>query len=427
MKRTILTLFAALALGACGKEASEQPHEQGTDAKATEGVPGQNGERKILYYRDPMGGPATSPVPKKDSMGMDYIPVYENEPAAANEVGVSISPEIIQAIGVQTEPAAITAFGQAVRAFGAVAENTRLQTIVSSRVEGWIKGLAVNAVGDAVKEGDPLFRLQSPELVAAEQDFLVALRSGAASRIAASSQRLRSLGLQEQTIADLKAGVAADRMVPFYAAHDGVVAALNVRDGAYVKPGDEIAILQNYSQVWVIASIAERDLPLIKKGAKASAQFPNSPGAERKGVVDFVYPTVDAVTRTGKARIVLDNSDGVLRPGAYADVVVAVDLKKRLAVPSEAILRDSSGEHVVVAMGGGRFMPMTVKTGIVADGMTEIIDGLKAGDDVVVSGQFLIDSESSLREAFRKMAPPHAHGASSDEARPKSAGDEGTP
>ena len=211
------------------------------------------------------------------------------------------------------------------------------------------------------------------------------------------------------SLAGIKASGTVAATTPFYAERDGVVSMLSVRKGAFIKSGESIATIADYREVWVIASIAEQDMPLIKGGAPASLAFRNAPSADRAAVIDYVYPTVDPKTRTGQARIVLDNRDGALRPGAYADISFEIEARPRLAAPSEAILRDARGAHVVMAMGEGRFMSIPVKTGAVAGGMTEILSGLAPGDAIVVSGQFLIDSESSLRESLRKMTPPSGH------------------
>ncbi|MFQ5563481.1 MAG: efflux RND transporter periplasmic adaptor subunit [Parvularculaceae bacterium] len=412
MKRFAIIFLLALAALGCTRDEPEET-EQAED------------KGEILYYKHPMGLPDTSPVPKKDPMGMDYIPVYASDLAGAGaDEGVAVSPEIIQTIGVRTTSIEMKDFGRTVRAFGAVEENTRLQTVVSARVEGWVDELAVTAVGDEVKTGDLLLRLYSPDLIAAQQDYLVAAKSGSAGRLASAARRLKSLGLQDRTIDALRKTGRIEERAPIYAEHDGVVAALDVREGGFVRPGNRIAMIQDYSTVWVIASLADQDLSEIAPGMQVMLDFPTIPADGRPGEIDYVYPTVDPKTRTGKARIVLDNNDGALRPGAYADVTVTLDGRPRLAVTSEAVLRDSRGAYVVRALGAGRFAPTPVKTGIVAMGLTEIISGAEAGDHVVASAQFLIDSESNLRESLHKMmdmdgdAPPvaaagaHDHGGS---------------
>lgn len=362
--------------------------------------------------------PGTCPI-----CGMDLVPVEAEEPTATagtepapdsarqktasrghqSRAVVTIAPETIQNMGVRTIPAEMTMFGRTVRAFGAVTENTRLQTVVSSRVDGWIEDLAVTAVGDHLKKGDLLFRLYSPDLVAAQQDYLAALRRGVQGRIVSAGRRLESLGVQKQTLEGLRRSRKAQERIPVYAEHDGVVARLEVRQGAYVKSGNTIVVIQDYSSVWVKASVAEKDMALLDVDVSARLHFPSLPGQEIAGRVDYIHPTVDPRSRTGKVRLVIENPKGALRPGAYSHVVFDVEKQERLAVPSEAILRDSRGAYVVKALGSGRFQPLRVEDGVTSAGRTEILSNLKPGEEVVVSGQFLIDSESALRESFRKL------------------------
>ncbi|ADM10800.1 heavy metal efflux protein, putative [Parvularcula bermudensis HTCC2503] len=336
--------------------------------------------------------------------GMDLVPVSEAPLVdGGDQAGIAVSPAMIQTMGVRTAPAEVVSFARQVRAFGRVEPSTRAETVAASRVEGWIEDLAVTAEGDRVEAGDLLYRVYSPDLIGAQQDYLAALRSGAGGRIEAAAQRLRSLGMQDGVIATLREGRAVIERMPVTAEEDGVVSALSVREGTYVTPGDVILRLQRYDEVWIIASVAEQDLPLIAEGTPATVTVSAAAVPEREATVDYVYPTIDPETRTGRVRIVLSNDDQALRTGAYADVTFAVDDRPRLSVPSEAILRDSRGAHVVMALGGGRFAPRPVQTGLSALGQTEIVAGLEPGEEIVTSGQFLLDSEASLREGFSKM------------------------
>lgn len=370
--------------------------------------------------------PGTCPV-----CGMDLVaaPGLRDATATAHHghgdaaTVIAVAPEMIQTMGVRTAPAAVTSFGRTVRAFGHVAPSTRLESVAASRVEGWIEDLTVTAEGDRVPPGGLLYRVYSPDLVAAQQDYLAALRSQAPDRLASAARRLRSLGVQASVVDSMTKRRELIETVPVYAEAGGVVSMLAVREGAYVKPGDTILQLQAYDEVWIIAAIAEKDLAGVAAGANVSVGFPAASIAPRSGQVDYVYPTVEPDTRTGRVRIVLDNRDGHLRPGTYADVRLAVTSRERLSVPSEAILWDSSGAHVIVALGRGRFAARAVTTGIEARGRTEVLDGLDAGEPVVVSGQFLLDSETRLREGFDKLAPPasDAAGVPADPASPAAA------
>lgn len=342
--------------------------------------------------------------------GMDLVPLETEEgsdatsaPEVSKRARVKISPQIIQKIGVRMEPAELTEFGREVRSYGLVTENTRLQTMISGRVEGWIEELAVTAVGDEVEKDALLFSLYSPDLISAQQDYLSALGTGAQGRIRAAGRRLQSLGVQESPMENLRQTREIYQQVPFYAETAGIVSELPVRVGSFVKPGDMIAAVQDYSTVWIRAAVAEKDISMLEEGIPARAFFPNLAGTELTAVVDYIHPTIDTKTRTGQVRLVLANPDGVLRPGAYADMVFEVGTVKRLAIPSEAILQDSSGNYVIIALGDGQFEARSIKTGVASRGQTEVVTGVNSGEMIVVSGQFLIDSESALRESFRKL------------------------
>lgn len=358
-----------------------------------------------LYYKNPMGLADTSPVPKKDSMGMDYIPVYAE---AATGRGVVVPSEMLQTMGVRTARAGLASFGRTVRAYGNVQSNERLESTSTSRLEGWIESLTVRAEGDPVSRGALLYRVYSPDLIAAQKDYLASAKIGNDARIASVRQRLRSLGMQNATIDQLARTGALIERIPVYAETAGIVKSLDVREGDYVKPGTPVLRLQSYSDVWIIASVAEQDLPYIDAGMAASLSVPSAPESAVAGKVDYIYPTIDPKTRTAQVRILVDNASGALRPGAYADVSFDLDGSERLAVPGEAVLRDSSGAHVIVALGDGRFDARAVQTGVSARGLTEIVNGLQPGDLVVASGQFMLDSEVNLREGLAKLSQPDA-------------------
>ena len=366
-----------------------------------------SGKGEILYYKNPMGLPDTSPVPKKDSMGMDYIPVYKNEGQSG---GVVVSPEMIQTMGIRTVTVGTATFNQALRAYGTVEPNTRLESMAASRLEGWISGLTVRAEGDTVRRGQRLYSIYTPELIAAQKDYLASLQIGNSRRIASVRQRLISKGMQESLVERLTDTRELIERVPVYAESSGVVTQLMVRDGDYLKPGDPILQLQAYDKVWVIASLPESDLPKMEIGKSANLKFESAPDAAKTGKVDYIYPTIDPKTRTARVRISVDNTSGSLRPGAYADIVFEADETEasasQLSIPSQAILRDSRGAHVIVALGEGRFEPRDVTIGTSVRGRTEILSGLAEGERIVASGQFMLDSESNLREGLSKLNVP---------------------
>ncbi len=367
------------------------------------------GEKKILYWVAPMDPNYKMDKPGKSPMGMDLVPVYDDGGSSDDGEGrvtVRISSEMIQNIGVRTEKVTINNFGDEIRSYGLITENIRLQRDISSRVSGWIEMLKITAVGDEVKEGDLLFTMYSPELVSAQQDYIAAIITNTKGRINSSARRMEALGVQKKVLEDLKNSRKKLQNIPFYAETNGTISKLNIRKGTFVKSGMQIAEIQDYSSVWINVSIAEKDLQFLSKDSKAVIKFPNLGGLERTGQIDYIYPTISKASRTGKIRLVLDNIDGNLKPGAYADVEFETNIKKRLSILSEAVLKSSDGDFVVVAKGKGRFQPKEVKLGISNKGRVEVISGINEGDDIVVSSQFMIDSESSLREAFRKMKKP---------------------
>lgn len=373
-------------------------------ASQTSGAASSAASGEILYYKHPMGKADTSPVPKKDFMGMDYIPVYDDQ--NSSDGSISVAPEMIQTMGVRTAPVALADFGRSLRAFGTVETNERLENVAASRVEGWIEDLRVRAEGDTVRPGALLYRVYSPDLIAAQKDYLNSLAIGNDNRIAAVKQRLRSLGMQNIAINRLTESSSVIERVPVYAESGGTVASLQVREGDYIKPGTPILRLQSYAGVWIIARVPETDLALIDTGMPVRLDFPSAPGAPAEGRINYIYPTIDPKTRTGEVRIEIDNAAGYLRPGAYADISLDLGGEPRLAIPTEAVLRDSRGSHVILAFGEGRFAGRAVQTGISANGRTEIVAGLQPGEQVVASGQFMLDSEVNLREGLAKLQAP---------------------
>lgn len=361
-----------------------------------------SGEKKILYWVAPMDSNYRRDKPGKSPMGMDLVPIYETGDAPGT---VKISPETIQTMGVRTTKAEKAPFGTEVRAVGIVEADKRTQQELTSRTEGWIEGLKIEAMGDTVAKGDVLYRLYSPELISAQKDYISALATGIKGRINATRKRLEFMGVQPGTIATITSGRKDIEKLPFYAEAAGTVSKIMVREGSYIKPGEMIAQIEDYSNVWVEASVAEKDMPFISSEAEAKVRFPNLNNKMIKAKVDYIYPTIDATTRIGKIRLLVAN-EGDIRPGLYADVMFETKSEQRLSIPTEAILHDADGEHVIVALGDGRFAPRDIETGIAGGGRTEVLSGLEEGANIVVSSQFLIDSESSLRESLTKMQPP---------------------
>lgn len=378
---------------------------------ASEPARAPSGTNRILYYRNPMGLPDTSPVPKKDSMGMDYIPVRENEAAEAGAGMVTIAPGRMQVLGVRTAPVERrAALARTLRATGTVQFDERGMAVVSTRVGGWVERLEVAATGDAVKAGQVVAEIYAPDLVASEEEFLVASRMGMA---AASIQRLRALGVPDAEITRLRRTGEAAQRIPVLAPADGVVTEKMVVQGTRIGPEQPLFRTARLAPIWVIAEVQEQDLGIVRPGQQAAATFVTYPGRSFAGVVDFIYPSLAADTRTGRVRIVIANADQALRAGMFASVTIESPVGAAgpvLTVPSSAILDGGTRQIVLVERGEGRFEPRPVRSGARGDGTTEILDGVTAGEKVVVGANFLIDAESNLRTALQAFTAGQAQG-----------------
>jgi len=364
-------------------------------------------DHRVLYYRNPMGLPDTSPKPKKDSMGMEYLPVYADDGAQGDPPGtVRITPGRLQTLGVKTEAAEMRSpSARAIRATGILQFDERRLATVTTKVPGWIEHLAVAATGDPVKRGQVLAEIYAPDLVASEEEYLVASRMGGAIG-AASDQRLRALDIPEEEIARLRRTGRSTRRIAVMASADGVVIDKPVQEGMRVDAGEALYKTADLSSIWLIAQAQEQDLGAIQPGERARASFVAFPGRSFEGKVEFVYPSLSAETRTARVRIVLPNPDGALRAAMYANVEIdaATGGEPVLSVPNSAVLDSGIRQVVLVAGDEGRFEPRPVKLGIHGDGWVQVLDGIKPGERVVVGANFLIDAESNLRAALQGFA-----------------------
>ena len=351
------------------------------------------------YIADEFG---SCPICGMDLVKLQTIDQDETSSQDNQKPIITIPSETIQKMGVRIAKVEPSKFGKKIRSFGIVKENERLQSELSARVEGWIETLKITAVGDEVKDGDLLFEMFSPELIVSQRDFLLAQRQSKSSQ-SNIKKRLVSFGLQQKALDLIAKKREVQQNVPFFATQNGTIAEINVTPGTYVKKGMTIAKIQDYSTVWIIVNVSEKDLGFIKKGTNATVHFPNLPGKRLTSTVDYIYPDVNETTRTGRVRLIIDNKDGSLRPGTYADIVFETKIEERLSVPSEAILKDQTGTYVVTSLGQGKFQSKSVELGLVTGGRSEIKSGLKTGEKIVISSQFLIDSESTLRESFNKL------------------------
>ena len=364
-----------------------------------------SGPRKLLYYRNPMGLPDISPVPKKDSMGMDYIPVYEGEEQDDGKT-VKVSPEKIQRTGVRTEAVEARVVVRPVRAVGTVMHDDSRLTVVTMRSDGFIEDLFVNRTGQHVQAGEPLFRIYSPDIQRAQIDLLY----GGGSSQDGPIQRLRNLGVPENHISAVQQSRKNLRTVDWLAPASGDVIEERVINGQFVRAGDELYRIADHSQLWIMADVAEADLPAIKIGARAKATVRAYAAEPIEGEVTFIYPELRAETRTARVRIEVPNPDGRLKIDMYADVVFEAGASEQpvIAIPASAVIDSGTRQVVLIAKGEGRFEPRPVKLGRRGDGYVEVLDGISKGEEVVTAATFLIDAESNLRAALQAFTQPEA-------------------
>jgi Cu(I)/Ag(I) efflux system membrane fusion protein len=368
-----------------------------------------------------MGLPDTSPVPKKDSMGMDYIPVYADEGSGTVPGTVTISPERVQMLGVRTEAASLRPMTHTVRAVGTVAADERRIGVVNPKFEGWIEQLHVNTAGQAVRRGAALLEVYSPDLVLAQREYLVArsaaadmaqadamARDNAKAIAAAALSRLKNWDISADQIARLQRTGVATRTLTLSAPVGGIVMEKPALQGLHFGAGDMLYRIVDLSTVWLLADVFEQDLAQIRPGQSATITVQAYPGRVFEGRVAFVYPTLNAQTRTAKVRIEVPNPDLLLKTDMYATVEITAPVESAtvLAVPDSAVLDTGTRQTVLVDRGEGRFEPRAVKLGPRADGYVAVLDGLRAGEKVVTGANFLIDAESNLRAALQAFTAP---------------------
>ena len=355
---------------------------------------------KPLYYRHPHDPNRTSPEPKQDEMGMDYVPVYAD--AAGPEV--RISPAVVNNLGVRSEPATREALVRRAATVGYVTFDERRMRQVQPRAEGWIEGLSVRAVGETVKAGQLLFTLYSPMLESAQQEYLDAQRIGNRDLIDASRDRLRALGLDAGTAERLSRSGQATGRVPFHAPIGGVITELAVREGAMVSPNMMVLTITELGSLWVIAEVPESQAAWVRPGTAAELRLPSLPGEMLSGRVEYVYPELNMETRTLRARIVLGQLGAGIRPNMLANVTLVGEASEpAVTIPRSALIRSGSEDRVVVALGEGRFAPRRVVAGSESGERVVIREGLTEGEQVVVAAQFLLDSEANLRAGMERL------------------------
>lgn len=399
--------------------------DEGQDVETASSAKSANqkdGERKILYWRAPMDPTYTSDKPGKSPMGMDLVPVYADEAAKEEQSAgtIKIDPTFVQNIGVQTAPVQRTDIPFTIRTVGNVTYNDEQLHWVNTKYDGWIEKAYVNYVGQPVKKGQKLFEIYSPQLVTTQQEYLDALdyaeklstspypdiKDRARSLLEASRQRLAYWDISDDQIAELEKTRKPRRTLSVDSPVTGMVVEKmdQALEGMHAKAGMNLYKIVDLSTIWVEAEIFENQIPWLKTGQTALLEFPYRPGRKYRGRIRYVYPYFDNKTRTMKVSISLPNPGLELKKDMYANVTFDVPSAHNvLTVPEEAVIRSGERNVVVLSLGNGEFQVRDVTLGLNGSGLYEVKKGLKEGEEIVVSSQFLIDSESNLKEAIRKM------------------------
>ena len=364
-----------------------------------EGAKPAGGDRRVLYYRNPMGLPDTSPVPKKDSMGMDYIPVYAGEDEGGNVV--TVSPGKVQRTGVRTEVVDRRVVAQPVRVPGTVALDERRVTVIATRSDAYVDHVENVTTGDRVRKGQALVHIYSPEINAAAAQLIANPGFDGARR------RLQNLNVSEAVIDEMERTRKVPMAVTWSSPRDGLVLQRTAIEGMKAAAGDTLFRIGDISTMWVLADVPERDLASVRVGQPATVRLRSAPGRAFAGKVAVIYPQVNPDTRATRVRIELPNPDGALLPDMYADVEIATgDAEPVVAVSNDAVIDTGERQVVLLDRGEGRFEPKEVKVGVRGEGYTEIRDGVAVGDRVVTAANFLIDAESNLKAALQSLTAP---------------------
>lgn len=399
-------------------------------------------EREVLFWRNPMNPAITSPVFTKDSMGMDYIPVYAEGDSGGDEPAgtVKIDPVTVQNIGVRTAKAEQRSLARQLHALGRVDFNEERLARLHPKTSGWIERLMVDETGVRVNKGTILLALYSPDLVAAQREYLVALenwesvRNSSADRmkksaknlLRSSRERLELFDVAAHQIKELEKSRKIKKQLHIHSPFAGRIMHIGARKGQYISAKNELYLIADLSRIWVNVDIYEDDLPWMKVGDHAEMTVRAAPGRVFTGKVTFIHPTMQKKSRTVRVRLEFDNPDLILKPGMFANVVLHTDAQPNaVVVPSEAIIRSGSREQIFVVREPGKFEPRLVTLGVSAGGFTQILEGVAPGEEVVTSSQFLIDSESKLREATAKMMAAMAAESTNEEMDDMDMGDMG--
>ncbi len=366
---------------------------------------GQAGDVTPLYWVAPMDPDFRRDGPGKSPMGMDLVPVYADNGLDPDDPGmIFISPDVVNNLGVRTAQVERRSMHTRITTVGYVQYDEDQLVHIHPRVEGWIERLYVQAAGDPVEAGEPLYSLYSPQLVNAQEELLLALNRDNERFVQATEDQLRALQISDAEIDDLRNTRQVKQTLTFYVPQSGVVDNLNIREGFFVGPGTTLMSIGSLNNVWVEAEVFERQAALVEAGLPVTMSLDYLPGRLWEGSVDYVYPTLNAQTRTARVRLRFENPDGLLKPNMFAQVTILADAADDvLVIPREAVIRTARQDRVVLAAGDGRFKSVAVSLGRLDDQYAEISHGVEEGEQVVVSAQFLLDSESSQTSDFMRM------------------------
>jgi multidrug efflux pump subunit AcrA (membrane-fusion protein) len=412
--KTIL-LVAAFLAGAggmflVGKYSGLPGVEKGIEREA----PSEKGVKKVLYWKAPMDPTYIRNKPGKSPMGMDLVPVYEDEEDSSEPGTVKIDPVTVQNMGVRTARIEKIPLARTIRTIGRVDYDEKRVYSVHTKIDGWIEKLYVDFTGQKVKKDDILLEIYSPQLVSTQEEYLLALKysdtleesapPGTESILELSRRRLELWDVPAHQIKELEETGRIMKTLHIHSPAEGIITEKPVVEGKFVKPGTKLYTIADISKVWVYADIYEYEIAWIGNGQEAEMTLAAYPGRVFRGRVSFIYPFMERKTRTNKVRLEFDNPGRELKPDMYANVTLKSPLgKPALAVPTEAVLLSGERSIVIVARGGGKFSPREVTLGAEAECYYQVLKGLSEGDEVVTAAHFLIDSESRLKEAVTKM------------------------
>ncbi len=372
-------------------------------------------EKKILYWVAPMDPNFRRDEPGKSPMGMDLVPVYDEGGSAENSddeyPAITVKHSIAQSMGVRTATVQKEALSRTIKTVGFMSYNEDKLQHVHTRTEGWVESITAKAQGDYIKKGSVLFHYYSPDLVAAQEDYLLALKGavlysekGTRNIIESAKIKMRLIGVPESIITEITKTRKSVKKIPVYAPTSGTITKLEVRKGMYIVPATILYTIEDLSSIWVIVDVFENQLNWVREGNPATIRVEALGNKEFTGRVDYIYPELASMTRTLRVRLVFDNPKGQFKPNMFADVSIQGTVHEALTVPNEAIILSEEGKRIVKVTGDNEYQPITVRTGIKSGGKTEILEGLAEGDKIVVSSQFLLDSESNLQASFRRLS-----------------------